>query len=247
MEKGREIQPHHQIHVIVDNRQADFKASPIQLDGKLFGHAVSILINTSATECFVDPRVVSKLNVKPGYVSKPWNVQYGNQAERMVDQCLACSELLLPNFLTEVNLYVAPLGSYDVILGINWLTEHKAIVNCEDKLVECSDDLGNQVKIQGDTNPLQLRQISAMQLKQAERKGCEIYSMHIKDLREDNTGLDTHPIIREFQDVFPEELPGMPPKREFDFTIDLHPGTKPQSKAPYRMATMELYELKVQL
>ncbi|XP_059073184.1 uncharacterized protein LOC131874001 [Cryptomeria japonica] len=195
VEKRREIQPHHQIHAAVDNRQVDFQASPIQLDGKLFGHAVSILIDTGATECFVDPRVVSKLNVKPSYMSKPWNVQYGNWAERRVDQCLACSELLLSNFLTELNLYVAPLGSYDVILGINWLIEHKAIVNCEDKLVECFDDLGNQVKIQGDKKPLQLRQISAMQLKKAQRKGCEIYSVYIKDLREDNTGLDTHPIL----------------------------------------------------
>lgn len=132
---------------------------------------------------------------------------------------------------------MASLGSYDVILGINWLIEHKAIVNCEDKLMKCLDDLGNQVEMQGIKKPLQLRQISTIQLKRAQRKGCAIYAVHIKDLGDDKNRLDAHPILQDFQDVFPKELLGLPPKREFDFTIDLHPGTKPQSKAPYKMET----------
>lgn len=104
----------------------------------------------------MDPRYVSKLNIKLGYMLKPWNVQYGNWVERRVDRCLACSKLQLPNFLADVNLYVAPLGSYDIILGINWLIEHKAIVNCEDKHVEFLDDLGNRFEIQKNKKPLQL-------------------------------------------------------------------------------------------
>ena len=53
--------------------------------------------------------------------------------------------------------------------------------------------------------------------------------------------------VREFVDVFPEEIPGMPPQREIDFTIDLVPGTGPISKASYRMAPKEMEELKSQL
>ena len=55
------------------------------------------------------------------------------------------------------------------------------------------------------------------------------------------------PVVSEFPDVFPEELPGLPPTREIDFTIDLLPGTAPISQAPYRMAPAELKELKTQL
>ena len=54
-------------------------------------------------------------------------------------------------------------------------------------------------------------------------------------------------MVGEFEDVFPEELPGLPPNREVDFVIDLKPRTTPISKAPYRMAPAELKELKVQL
>ena len=59
--------------------------------------------------------------------------------------------------------------------------------------------------------------------------------------------LDNIPVIQEFVDVFPEEIPGLPPKRDIDFTIELVPGVAPISRAPYRMNTPELIELKMQL
>ena len=59
--------------------------------------------------------------------------------------------------------------------------------------------------------------------------------------------LDDIPIVRDYLDVFPEELPRLPPKREVEFTIKLVPGTTPISKVPYRMALLELNELKSKL
>ncbi|WVZ81477.1 hypothetical protein U9M48_028851 [Paspalum notatum var. saurae] len=55
------------------------------------------------------------------------------------------------------------------------------------------------------------------------------------------------PITREYPDVFPDELPGMPPDRDIEFIIDLYPGTPPIAKRPYRMSSKELVELKEQL
>ena len=59
--------------------------------------------------------------------------------------------------------------------------------------------------------------------------------------------LEDIPVVNRFQDVFPKELPGMPPDREIEFTIDLIPGTAPISQAPYKMGPKELKELKEQL
>jgi hypothetical protein len=59
--------------------------------------------------------------------------------------------------------------------------------------------------------------------------------------------LDQYPVLSEFKDVFPNELPGLPPERELDFTIELKPGVEPISKTPYRMTALELCELKMQL
>lgn len=72
----------HQNHVAMDHRQAEFQAAPLQLTGKIYGCEVSILINTSATESFVDPSVVAKLPIKDGHMDKPWLVEYGNQTKR---------------------------------------------------------------------------------------------------------------------------------------------------------------------
>jgi hypothetical protein len=56
--------------------------------------------------------------------------------------------------------------------------------------------------------------------------------------------LEDIPVVNEFQDVFPQELPGMPPNREIEFTIDLIPGTAPIAQAPYKMGPKEFVELK---
>jgi hypothetical protein len=55
------------------------------------------------------------------------------------------------------------------------------------------------------------------------------------------------PMVREFLDVFPDDLPGMPPERDIEFKIELQPGTTPISRAPYKMSREELAELKIQL
>ncbi|KAH9778034.1 Endonuclease [Citrus sinensis] len=79
------------------------------------------------------------------------------------------------------------------------------------------------------------------------KKGCEGFLAYIVADHPDGACLEDIPIVREFIDVFPEDLPGLLPDREVEFTIELVPGTTPISKAPYRMAPIELKELKVQL
>lgn len=82
------------------------------------------------------------------------------------------------------------------------MTEHKSIVNCEDKFVNYLDELGNLVEIHEIQRPLELRKISIMQLKKAQRKGSSIYVAHISDLDIMKLILDDYPILKEFHYVF---------------------------------------------
>ena len=91
-----------------------------------------------------------------------------------------------------------------------------------------------------------LRVILALQASSLLRKGCQGFLAYVVN-EENDLKLEYIPIVRDYPDVFPEDLPGLPPEREVEFTIDLAPGTTPISKAPYRMAPMELKELKIQL
>lgn len=98
--------------------------------------------------------------------------------------------------------------------------------------------------IHGERRPISLRLISFLQMKISLRKLCQMYA--VMTLNEGNlSSFEQCPFLSEFSDVFLEEFPGLPPKRESDFSIELNPGTKPISKAPYRMSIVELHELQV--
>ncbi|WP_142351208.1 hypothetical protein, partial [Bacillus thuringiensis] len=86
--------------------------------------------------------------------------------------------------------------------------------------------------------------ISAMLAQKYVRKGCEAYLAYVLDDKESEKKPESLPVVCEYPDVFPEELPGLPPVREVEFGIELVPGTTPISIAPYRMAPTELKELK---
>ena len=95
--------------------------------------------------------------------------------------------------------------------------------------------------------PFMPRVISCIQANCLLRKGCQGFLASVMELQSGELEIGDIPIVREFSDVFPDDLPGLPPDHEIEFSIDLLLGTAPISKAPYRMAPTELKELKEQL
>ena len=96
---------------------------------------------------------------------------------------------------------------------------------------------------------MSVRQISAIELKKCARKGCQLYEVKIMETETGKlkTSIDKFPILKEFQDVFPNDILGLPPKIYLDFTIDLMPRSALVSQAPYHMSILELTELRMQL
>ncbi|KAK1574351.1 hypothetical protein QYE76_018590 [Lolium multiflorum] len=126
-----------------------------------------------------------------------------------------------------IDLFILPMKDIDVILGMNWLEANGALIDCVNKTVSLKSPDGSRMIYQGDKHT----QIEV-----------ELQLNSMKEVK-----LEDIPVVNEFQDVFPKELPGMPPDREIEFTIDLIPGTAPIAKAPYKMGPKELKELKEQL
>lgn len=160
-------------------------------------------------------------------------------------------ELFMNEFKTHVKLNVLPLGLYDVLIGMDWLEEHTVLLNCFEKTFTCIDKNGETVMVKGIPRKVSVRNISALQMKRSVRKGCQVADVHViddeKSSKEDKHNLVDMPVLKDFVDVFPEEIPGLSLKRELNFTIELVPGTVLVSKAPYRMNILELNELKTQL
>jgi hypothetical protein len=147
---------------------------------------------------------------------------------------------------TRLKVYVTALGTYDLIIGMDWLESHRAMVDCFTKRVLCVDDEGRPVEIHGVRRKVSLHFISTMKVKRCMRQGCRLYVVEAVNERK-GPSLDQYPVLSEFKDVFPKELPGLPPERELDFTIELKPGAEPISKTLYRMTAPELCELQMQL
>jgi hypothetical protein len=78
------------------------------------------------------------------------------------------------------------------------------------------------------------------------RKGCSLYAIQVlESVDNEKTSLYNHPILREYKDVFPEEVLGLPMRRDIDFLIELTLGAVPSSRTPYRMSMLELVEIKL--
>ncbi|GJV99301.1 putative reverse transcriptase domain-containing protein [Tanacetum coccineum] len=110
---------------------------------------------------------------------------------------------------------------FDVILGMDWLASHRATIDCYARTVIFACTLISH--------------------------GCQGFLASVMDTSLESPNIENLSVVREFADVFPDELPGLPPAREIEFGIELIPGAEPISKAPYRMAPVELKELKEQL
>ncbi|KAA0061810.1 pol protein [Cucumis melo var. makuwa] len=133
------------------------------------------------------------------------------------DKIKAC-QVGVANHVLDVTLLVLDMRDFDVILGMDWLSANHASIDCSRK--EASKLLN---------------------------QGTWGILASVVDTREPEVSLSSDPMVREYPDVFPDELPRLPPLMEVDFAIELEPETAPISKAPHRMAPAELKELKVQL
>ncbi|XP_028090712.1 uncharacterized protein LOC114290912 [Camellia sinensis] len=146
-----------------------------------------------------------------------------------------------------VDLTVLDMRNFDIILGMDWLASNYASVDCRGKRVVFQ--ISNQLEFcfVGSGVNTHLLVISALQARRLLRNGCEGYLASVRDTRETELKLEDILVVKEFSNVFPEELPGLPLDREIEFAIELIPGMGPISKAPYWMAPAELKELKEQL
>ena len=132
------------------------------------------------------------------------------------------------------DLITLPFREFDLILGIDWLSKHRAIVDCSQKtgVLRCSDQ--SEV-IQGIRSGPMSNVIFAMQARRLVRKGCETFLALILDSKRGPFNLEKIPVVREFPDVFLKELPGIPLEREVDLSIEIVPATVLMSRAPYRI------------
>nr|GEY42105.1 hypothetical protein [Tanacetum cinerariifolium] len=156
------------------------------------------------------------------------------------------------NVITD--LIPIELGSFNVIIGMDWLAKYHAVIICAEKIVRIP--FRNEILIvrgDGSSNKhgTRLNIISYAKAQEYLTKGCHVFLANITATKEEDKSkgkrLEDLPVVQEFPEVFPEDLPSTPPTRQVEFRIDLIPGAAPVARAPYRLAPSEIKELAEQL
>jgi hypothetical protein len=178
---------------------------------------VIILFDSGATHSFIS----SKCGTKIGLDICPVNGAYRilNPGGKISsDQICRKVPIQLGSHLIKIDLLVLDLEGMDVLLGMNWMTQHQVSLDISSRTVEINSPE---------------HELTILYLPQRECINSCTYAaagIQLKDIH----------IICEYPDIFPDDLPGMPPDRDIEFIIELQPGTAPISKRPYRMPPNEL-------
>ncbi|KAL4028533.1 hypothetical protein IC575_011730 [Cucumis melo] len=213
----------------------------------VLGHYALVLFDSDSSHSFISFAFVlhARLEVEPLHhvlsVSTP-----SGECMLSKEKVKAC-QIEIAGHVIEVTLLVLDMLDFDVILGIDWLAANHASIDCSRKEVAFNPPSIASFKFKGEGSRSLPQVISAIRASKLLSQGTWSILASVVDTREVDVSLSSEPVVRDYPDVFPEKLPGLPPHRKVEFAIKLEPGTVPISRAPYRMAPAELKELKVQL
>ncbi|GKB04382.1 putative reverse transcriptase domain-containing protein [Tanacetum coccineum] len=179
-------------------------------------HLARVLFDSEADKSFVSISLASMLNIPPITIDTFYNIEMADGNIVSTNTVIQGATLTLLNQPFKIDLMPIKLGSFDVVIGMDWLSKYHARIICDEKVIH--------IPINGET-----------------------LIIRVMEKKSDEKRLEDIPVVREFPEVFPEDLPGLPPVRQVEFQIDLIPGATPVARAPYRLAPSEMQELSNQL
>ncbi|XP_027927626.1 uncharacterized protein LOC114184517 [Vigna unguiculata] len=200
----------------------------------ILGESLCVLYDSRATQSFVSKTFVQRLSLS--VCELQCDLVVSTPTLGMVSTSSLCARcpVEVEGRIYKVNLICLPLQELKVILGMDWLFANRILIDCREKKLLFSN--------------LEEPELLSSHKVMKEIQGgaqCFIIFTHLELEKEERTSVI--PVVHKFEDVFLEEVPGLPPSREVEFSIALVPGTDLMSIAPYRMALEELVELKNQI
>ncbi|XP_074278348.1 uncharacterized protein LOC141601941 [Silene latifolia] len=205
-----------------------------------------VLFDSGATHSFISREHVRALNLT-AYDRVVDSVIVPSGESVPCDRIYTSVPIQIGEVVFHCDLMEFPLGGFEVILGMDWLGKYKAFIDCYQKKISLKGPKGVRVTYKGYMVKPKVKFISVNTLKSSLRKRDQLILCQMWDRESETPRISDMPVVRDFERIFPEEIPGLPPKRDVDFSIDLKPGAGPISKPPYRMGPKEMEELKKKL
>ncbi|GJY48201.1 putative reverse transcriptase domain-containing protein [Tanacetum coccineum] len=190
-------------------------------------HFAATLFDSGADYSFVSTTFIPLLDIEPSELGFSYEIKIASGQQVEIDKVIKGYKLEIDGHVFDINLIPFGSGSFDVIIGMDWLSDHKAKIICHEKVVRIPLLDGKVLRVLGEKPEEKVRQLMSDWTK--EQKQEEII------------------VVKDFPEVFPDDLSRLLPIQEIKFRIELVPGAMPVVKYPYRLAPSELEELSGQL
>ena len=202
-----------------------------------------MLFDSSASHSFIAASCVRVLGLEVETLDEPLHVSSPLGTKVRIDRICRGCELEISRILLTVDLWVMDMSEFKVILGMDWLTAHRVVLDCDRMRVTTYTPDSTCVVFQGSMHDVSPHTVYDSRW-HGQLTGW-LASLTLDDeVRQD---MSLPRVVCEYEDVFSDKLLGLPPPRDVDFRIELHSGTSPISMTPHKMAPVELQELKVQI
>ncbi|GJU70214.1 reverse transcriptase domain-containing protein [Tanacetum coccineum] len=208
-----------------------------------------VLFDTGADRSFVSYAFSKYIDIHPMTLDTNYSVELADEKSLTTNTILRGCTLNLQNHMFKIDLLPIELGSFDVIVRMDWMAEHHAEVVCYEKYIRVpyrNDMLIVQGERSGVKNESRLEVISSIRTQGYIDKGCQVFLVQL--MKKEGTEvsekrIEDVPFFRDFPEVFPKDFLGLPPTRQVEFHIELIPGAAPVARVPYRLAPAEMKEL----
>jgi hypothetical protein len=149
------------IYAALDNKQAKYQSHMIEVEGMINNQTIVILIDSGASHSYIDPKMVESLHLPRSKHGKSWLVRLATGTKRKVNEIVKSCLMDMNGMNTQADLNILPLGSYDCLIGMDWLDQHHALLDCHNKEFTCFDEEGKLRKVHGIPREVTIREISA--------------------------------------------------------------------------------------
>ncbi|KAF5817538.1 putative nucleotidyltransferase, Ribonuclease H [Helianthus annuus] len=208
---------------------------------------VTVLFDSGADTSYMSLKVSQMLKRTLTPLNTKHVVELANGRSLEATHIVQGSNLVLAGQTFSIDLIPIDLGSFNIVIGMEWLSQQQAEIICKEKIVRIPRSSKEPLEIQGDKSGAVVDIISFLKAQKCLRKGHTAILPLVTDASAKEKRLEDIPVVREFPQVFPDDLPGLPPHRQVEFQIELAPGAALIARAPYRLAPSELEELSTQL
>ncbi|GKB26528.1 putative reverse transcriptase domain-containing protein [Tanacetum coccineum] len=229
-------------------KDADKAQGPNVVSGMFLvnNHHASVLFDSGSDMSFVNTSFSHLIDIQPIKLNTSYEVELANGKIASTNTVLRGCVMNLVDHLFEIDLMPIELGLFDVIVRMDWLVRHDAVIVCGKKEVHVPYK-NKTLLVKGDRRASQLKVISCIKARKYIERGCHLVLAQVTEKELTGKRAEDVPVIRDFPKVFPDDLPGLPPHRQVEFEIDLVPGATPVARVPYRLAALEMKELSNQL